>query len=122
MLFIAVLIAAYGLSFLYPSSKTKFTLEVADGKSSLIYSCDDLSSEAQTLVRAEQAHAYLQNQISIISKLHARMTLDAMSVANETGDLSDLEAVNGTINKQRRELVREVDRMFDCLPIGDEPS
>ncbi len=120
ILFVFALVSACGLWLLYPNAKTEFTLDVRDGKGSVfVYSCDDLETEAKTLAQAEEAHAYFQDQIAAMSEEHARNMVEAMFHANETGNLSEIEAVNAKIAKQRRALVNDVDSRFDCRPIGD---
>lgn len=110
---------AYGLFSLYPTPQTEFVLDTRDGKSALIYSCDVLASEAQTLDQAAQAHVYFQDQIVLLAQKEAIALQEAMVIANETGKLTDLEEAVAGVSDSRLDLVREVDRKFNCLPTGE---
>lgn len=117
---ILTLVAAYGLFSLYPMSQTEFVLDTRDGKSALVYSCEILASEVQTLEQAEQAHVYFQEQIVLLAQNEAAALQAAMVVASETGKQADLKAVVAGIPDRRLDLVMEVDRKFNCLPIGEK--
>ncbi|AXI46421.1 hypothetical protein C1J03_10515 [Sulfitobacter sp. SK012] len=66
---ILTLVAAYGLFSLYPTSQTEFVLDTRDGKNALVYSCEILASEMQTLEQAEQAHVISKSRLSYSHKM-----------------------------------------------------
>ncbi len=116
---IVVLIVAFGLFLLFPSPKTEFVLAVDDGKSAIVYSCDDLETEAETLVQARQSHVYFQEQLTILAKAQAAEFQEAMLEANRTRGIPNLKAIEASFLDMRRNLVAEVDEKFGCRPSGE---
>ena len=109
----------FGLFFFFPSPKTEFVLAADDGKSAIVYSCDDLETKAETLGQARQSHVYFQEQLTILAKAQAAEYQEAMLEANRVRGLPNLKAIEDSFLDMYRNLVAEVDEKFGCRPTGE---